>query len=78
MYPSQVSKSKEICETIYFGGGTPSILEVDDLLMIFDALRYRSLGRRACHCSCSYSSVTAKTVQYTALHYAALHYTALH
>ena len=32
---------KEIVETIYFGGGTPSILNVDDLKMIFDALHKR-------------------------------------
>ncbi|MEO5892819.1 MAG: radical SAM family heme chaperone HemW [Ferruginibacter sp.] len=29
---------KELCETIYFGGGTPSILEISDLSLIFDAL----------------------------------------
>jgi oxygen-independent coproporphyrinogen III oxidase len=34
---------KEICETIYFGGGTPSILETDDLLLIFDALHSKFL-----------------------------------
>lgn len=30
---------KEYCETIYFGGGTPSILEHNDITMIFDALQ---------------------------------------
>jgi oxygen-independent coproporphyrinogen III oxidase len=32
---------KEIISTLYFGGGTPSILTVDDLKMIFDALHTR-------------------------------------
>ena len=36
---SPVNNEKEICETIYFGGGTPSILDVDDIAMLFDALR---------------------------------------
>ena len=31
----------EIISTLYFGGGTPSILTIDDLKMIFDALRSR-------------------------------------
>ncbi|MBC7889403.1 MAG: radical SAM family heme chaperone HemW [Ferruginibacter sp.] len=34
-----IQAGKEICETIYFGGGTPSILAIDDLSLIFDALR---------------------------------------
>ncbi|MBI3883387.1 MAG: radical SAM protein, partial [Sphingobacteriales bacterium] len=29
---------KEIIDTIYFGGGTPSIINIDDLRLIFDAL----------------------------------------
>jgi oxygen-independent coproporphyrinogen-3 oxidase len=32
---------KEIISTLYFGGGTPSILSVDDLKIIFEALRNR-------------------------------------
>jgi oxygen-independent coproporphyrinogen III oxidase len=32
---------KEIVETLYFGGGTPSILSTDDLKMIFEALQKR-------------------------------------
>lgn len=34
---------KECCETIYFGGGTPSILSIDDLLKIMDALHNKFL-----------------------------------
>ena len=30
---------KEVCETIYFGGGTPSILETDELMKLLDALQ---------------------------------------
>jgi oxygen-independent coproporphyrinogen-3 oxidase len=33
--------SKEIVSTLYFGGGTPSILNVDDLKLIFEALQRR-------------------------------------
>jgi oxygen-independent coproporphyrinogen-3 oxidase len=33
----------EIISTLYFGGGTPSILNADDLKMIFDALHERFL-----------------------------------
>ena len=40
---SSIRAGKEICETIYFGGGTPSILETDDLLLIFDALHTKFL-----------------------------------
>ena len=32
---------KEIISTIYFGGGTPSILSIDELKIIFEALRNR-------------------------------------
>jgi oxygen-independent coproporphyrinogen III oxidase len=32
---------KEIISTLYFGGGTPSILTVDDLKILFDALNTR-------------------------------------
>ena len=31
--------NKEIISTLYFGGGTPSILSIDDLKMIFETLR---------------------------------------
>ncbi len=31
----------ETCETLYFGGGTPSILNIADLKLIFDALKKR-------------------------------------
>lgn len=31
----------EVIETLYFGGGTPSILTIDDLQLIFDALQKR-------------------------------------
>ncbi len=33
--------NKEIISTLYFGGGTPSILSIDELKMIFDALQTR-------------------------------------
>jgi oxygen-independent coproporphyrinogen-3 oxidase len=33
------ASSAEIIDTIYFGGGTPSILSIDDLVLIFDALK---------------------------------------
>lgn len=33
-----IQSRKEICETIYFGGGTPSILEPADLSILFDAI----------------------------------------
>ena len=33
--------SKEIINTLYFGGGTPSILTIEDLKIIFDALHQR-------------------------------------
>lgn len=36
-----ISSSNEMINTIYFGGGTPSILGIDDLLMIFDALQQK-------------------------------------
>jgi oxygen-independent coproporphyrinogen III oxidase len=34
-------KNAEIISTLYFGGGTPSILSIDELKMIFDALHNR-------------------------------------
>jgi oxygen-independent coproporphyrinogen-3 oxidase len=37
-YPSDFIPSNEPIETIYLGGGTPSILTTDDLARIFDAL----------------------------------------
>src|SRR5436190_22606536 len=33
--------SKEICQTVYFGGGTPSILERGELSLILDTLNTR-------------------------------------
>jgi len=36
---STIQPLKDTCETIYFGGGTPSILEPEELSMIFDALQ---------------------------------------
>ena len=42
--PTDTTNSgKEFCGTIYFGGGTPSILSIDDLLMIMDALHNKFL-----------------------------------
>ena len=39
LFPTTITSSgKDICETIYFGGGTPSILEPADLSMILDAI----------------------------------------
>ena len=32
------SVEKEVCETIYFGGGTPSIVSITDLTMILEAI----------------------------------------
>ncbi len=32
-------KEKEVIETLYFGGGTPSILDINDLQLLFTALR---------------------------------------
>ncbi|MGG9971219.1 radical SAM family heme chaperone HemW [Ferruginibacter sp. SUN002] len=34
-------RNREPIETLYFGGGTPSILTIDDLQLIFDALHKR-------------------------------------
>jgi oxygen-independent coproporphyrinogen-3 oxidase len=39
--PLSSSKEKEIIYTLYFGGGTPSILTTDDLKIIFTALQQR-------------------------------------
>ena len=36
-----VNVDSEIITTLYFGGGTPSILSIDDLKIIFDALQTR-------------------------------------
>lgn len=36
-----VTEEKEIISTLYFGGGTPSILSSDELKLIFDALQKR-------------------------------------
>ena len=37
----EAKMGKEVISTLYFGGGTPSILNADDLKMIFDALNER-------------------------------------
>jgi oxygen-independent coproporphyrinogen-3 oxidase len=37
-YPTDFISADEPIETIYLGGGTPSILAIDDLARIFDAL----------------------------------------
>ncbi len=39
--PTNLKKVKERIETLYFGGGTPSILHADELQIIFDALHKR-------------------------------------
>lgn len=36
-----VTEKKEIISTLYFGGGTPSILSIDELKLVFDALNKR-------------------------------------
>lgn len=38
---SFITEEKEIISTLYFGGGTPSILNMDELKLIFDALHKR-------------------------------------
>ncbi|MBS1510635.1 MAG: radical SAM family heme chaperone HemW [Bacteroidetes bacterium] len=37
----QVTSSKEIISTVYFGGGTPSILTADDLRLLLETLQQR-------------------------------------
>lgn len=37
----EVEKNDEIISTLYFGGGTPSILSADDLKLLFEALHKR-------------------------------------
>ncbi|MEO7306792.1 MAG: radical SAM protein, partial [Ferruginibacter sp.] len=37
----EAKTGKEIISTLYFGGGTPSILTIDDLKLIFKALHDR-------------------------------------
>lgn len=37
----QNSKEKELISTLYFGGGTPSILNTEDIKLLFDALQNR-------------------------------------
>ena len=37
----EAKKNAEIISTLYFGGGTPSILSIDELKLIFDALHNR-------------------------------------
>jgi oxygen-independent coproporphyrinogen-3 oxidase len=37
----EAKSDKEIISTLYFGGGTPSILAIDELKLIFDALQDR-------------------------------------
>ena len=38
---SSISTEREIISTVYFGGGTPSILNIEDLEQIFGALHSR-------------------------------------
>ena len=37
----EAKKNKEIISTLYFGGGTPSILDINDLQLLFTALKKR-------------------------------------
>ena len=39
--PENIIQCKETIKTLYFGGGTPSILEIEDLILLFSALKDR-------------------------------------
>lgn len=52
---------KETVDTVYIGGGTPSVLEAKDICMIMDAIRERFTLTDDCECSMEVNPGTVST-----------------
>lgn len=52
---------KETVDTVYIGGGTPSVLEAKDICMIMDAIRERFALTDDCECSMEVNPGTVST-----------------